>query len=218
MNECIMLVLIRMGYLATHSRFIMSTPSESFPLIKPPPRRKLLSCYSCHFHYRLPRIKEKAAIIANICNLLIFISVHAQVQGNYFMSSTFTIAVSFISVVVFAIAGNVADTCVGRFKVIQASVFLLTTSSLLNLLLLVVQHYLELTTTTKTAFSLIIEGLCCVYRRQLLLCMYPSIHCKPVAFDKSFWRTAQLCHILDNVGFYYCYQRHHIKLHSCLLH
>ena len=158
-----------MDFLTMHSRLIMGTPSESSSLIHP--RRKLLSYGSCHVHYRLPRIKEKGARIVIVCNLLILIAVLAQLQRNYFMSSTFSIAVPLISIVVFPIAGIVADTCVGRFKVIQASVVLLIASSLLNLSLLLVQSYL--TTTTKTTFSLINEGLCCVGASCYIACILP---------------------------------------------
>ena len=173
MNEHIVLVGIKMDYLTSHLRFIMSTPSESSPLIKPSPRQKMLSCCSHHFQYRLPRIEEKGAIIVVVCNLLIHISLLAQLQRNYYMSSTLSIPIPLISIVVFPIAGIVADTCVGRFRVIQASIVLLTTSSLLTLLSLVAQHYLELTTTTKTAFSLINEGLCCVGGSCYIACIFP---------------------------------------------
>ena len=100
-------------------------------------------------------------------------AIFALTQGSYFMRSIFSIVVPIMSIIVFPIAGIVADTCVGRFKVMQASVVLLITSALLNQLILVVQDYLELTTTTKTAFSLINEGLYCVGGSCYSACILP---------------------------------------------
>ena len=172
-NEYSVIVLIRTDYLTTHSIFIMSTPSESVPLITQYPRRKCSKCCFSQFRYRLPKIKEKGAIVVIVCNALILCTIFALIQGSYFMRIIFSIAVPIMSIIVFPIAGIVADTCVGRFKVIQASVVLVITSALLNQLALIVQDYLELTTTIKTAFSLINEGLCCVGGSCYSACILP---------------------------------------------
>ena len=149
----------------------MSAPCEASPLVKLSPRRKHTRCCSCHVQYRLPRIKEKGAIVVIVCNVLILISVFVQFQRSYLMSSTFTIALPLMSIITFPIAGIVADTCVGRLKVIQASAAFVITSSLLNMLLVLVQDYLNLTTVT--AFVLLIEGLCCIGISCYSACLLP---------------------------------------------
>ena len=134
-------MLIKLIYFTVSSQFVMSTPSESSPLIKPSTRRKLLSYCSCHAHYRLPRIKEKGAIIVIVCNLLIVSAIFAQLARNYLMSHTFSVAILLMSTT-FPIAGIVADICVGRFRVIQTSTIFLIVSSLFNTLLMCLRDYL----------------------------------------------------------------------------
>ena len=109
----------------------MSTQSES---TKPSQGRKHSRYYSPCVRYRLPKIKEKGAIVVIASNVLIVSAFFVQIQRNYLMSATFSIAIPLISILVFATAGIVADTCVGRFKVIQTSVALQVGSSLLNVL------------------------------------------------------------------------------------
>ena len=117
----------------------MSTPTESSQLLQLSPRRKCSRCCSSPVHYRLPRIKEKGAIVVIVCNVLILSTLCAQLFWMTSIKDNFNIAPTLISLIVFPIAGIVADTCVGRFKVIQASVALLFTSSLLNVLLAMLQ-------------------------------------------------------------------------------
>ena len=115
----------------------MATPTETSSLTEVPlTQRKHSRCCSSHVRYRLPRIEEKGAIIVIICNVLILSSLFVQFfQDNYFMSNSLTTFLPLMAVIIFPIAGIVADTCVGRFRVIQASVALLTASSLLNIVL-----------------------------------------------------------------------------------
>ena len=152
----------------------MATPSETSSLIEvSPTQRKHRRCCSSHVMYRLPRIKEKGAIIVIICNVLILSSSLAQLQGSYFMSNSLNVVVPLTAVIIFPIAGIVADTCVGRFKVIQASVALLTASSLLNIVLIPLQDYL--TTTAVTTLALLVQGLCCVGGSCYCACGLPFI-------------------------------------------
>ena len=66
-----------------------------------------------------------------VCNVLAFTAMFAQLQRIY--STTITsVAFLVIAIITFPIVGIVADTCVGRFKVIQASIAFLMVSSLLN--------------------------------------------------------------------------------------
>ena len=120
-------VLKRMVHLTIYSPFTMNTPSESSPLILALPRRKCSRCCLYQVQYRLPKIKEKGAIAVIVCNVLILSAAFAQLRMNYFMSTMFRVAIPLICMIVFPTAGIVADTCVGRFKVIQASVALLIT-------------------------------------------------------------------------------------------
>ena len=93
-----------------------------------------------------------------VCNVLILSAGSAQFQRNYLISSTFSIAIPLVFIIAFPLAAVVADTCVERFKVIQASVAFLIASSLLNVLLALLQNYLSSTTV---ATLMLIEGLCC---------------------------------------------------------
>ena len=70
------------------------------------------------------------------------------------------IALSLTAAITSPITGTVANTCVRRFKVIQASVAFLISWSLLNLLLILLQDYL--TTATAIILVLLVQGLCCV--------------------------------------------------------
>ena len=164
----------RLLYLNVFSLFTMATPSETSPLIETsPPQRKHSRCCSNHVRYRLPRIEEKGAIVVIICNVLILSSLFAQFQEHYFTSNSLSIALFLTAVITFPIAGIVADTCVGRFKVIQESVALLTASSLLNIVLIPLQDYF--TTTTAITLALLVQGLCCVGGSCYFACALPFI-------------------------------------------
>ena len=180
-------VLKRMVQLTIYSPFIMNTPSESSSLIESSPRCKRLRFCSYQVQYRLPKITEKGAILVIVCNVLILSAGFAQLQSNYLVKSTFSIAIPLVSMIAFPLAAVVADTCVGRFKVIQASVAHLITSSLLNVLLALLQDYLTSTTVTVCAVNL----KAMLYRGHLLCCLCPSFQWTPA--DRSFWRAAQLC-------------------------
>ena len=56
-----------------------------------------------------------------VCNVLAFTAIFAQLQRIYF-TTIITVAFIVISIIMFPIAGIVADTYVGRFKPIQASI------------------------------------------------------------------------------------------------
>ena len=149
----------------------MSTPSETSPLIKRSARRKCSKGPSSRFQYRLPKIKEKGAIIVIICNLLLLSAGFAQIQRNYMLKSAFSIALPLVFIIVFPIAGVVADLCTGRFKVIQASIVLLIISSLFNIISLCLQGYLP--STVQTVFVVLGEVLCCTGASCYLVCVFP---------------------------------------------
>ena len=152
----------------------MAAPSESSPLIEVSSEQgKHTKCCSSHVPYRLPRIKEKGAIIVIVCNVLMLSSLSAQFEEHYFMSNSLAIALPLTAVITFPIAGIVADTCVGRFKVIQASVVIVILSSLLNILLTPLQDYLE--TTPAITLALLVQGLCCVGGSCYYACALPFI-------------------------------------------
>ena len=139
----------------------MSTASESSPLLsKPSPKQKYQKRCSCRIKYRLPMITEKGAIVVIVCNVLALTAICAQLQ-NIFSTTTFT-RVTFLvmAIITFPIVGIVADTCVGKFRVIQASIAFLMVSSLLNLLQVLLQGYLP--TTSETIFILCTTVMCCI--------------------------------------------------------
>ena len=70
------------------------------------------------------------------------------------------VAFAVMAIITFPIVGIVADTCVGRFKVLQAGIVFLMASSLLNILLILLQDYLP--TTAETICVLCTAGLCCI--------------------------------------------------------
>ena len=152
----------------------MKTQSESSPLIRKNPKRKCSKCCSSRVKYRLPKIKEKGAIVAILCNVLILGAIFALIQESYLMNSNFIIAVPLISIIVFPIAGIVADTCVGRFKVIQASVvhsdWIISPQP--SLLMLLPD---DIISTTVVPFVLLIEGLHCIGGSCYVACCLPFI-------------------------------------------
>ena len=125
------------------------------------------------FGYRLPKIKKKEATVVIACNVVISSAFFAQIKRNYLMSITFSIAIPLMSIIVYPIAGIVADTCVGRFKVIQTSVALLIGSSLLNVLLALLQDYLP--STAVATFVLLNEGICGTGGGCYIACILPFI-------------------------------------------
>ena len=151
--------------------FIMSAPTESSPLITKHPKRKCWKCCLSRVRYRLPKIKEKGAIVAILCNVLILSAIFAPIRGNHLISSTFSIAVALISITVFPIAGIVADTCVGRFKVIQASVAILMGSSLLSTILTLLPGDI----TSKSVPTFVLLGLHCIGGSCYVACCLPFI-------------------------------------------
>ena len=94
-----------------------------------------------------------------VCNVLALFAIFAQLLR---ITSTTTTSVAFtvMAIITFPIVGIVADTCVGRFKVIQAGIVFLMASSLLNILLILLQDYLP--TTAQTIFVLCTTELCCI--------------------------------------------------------
>ena len=152
----------------------MATSNETSSLIEASPIQGRHSrCCLFNVRYRLPKINEKGAIIVIICNVLILSSLLAQFQENYYIGNYLTFTLPLTCVITFPIAGIVADACVGRFKVIQASAALLTASSLLNVLLIPLQDYL--TTAAVITLTLLVQGLCCVGGSCYLACSLPFI-------------------------------------------
>ena len=86
-------------------------------------------------------------------------------------STIMSVAFIVMAIITFPIVGIVADTCVGRFKVIQASIAFLMVSSLLNILLLFLQDYLS--TTAETICVLCTTGLCCIGTSCYVACVFP---------------------------------------------
>ena len=94
-----------------------------------------------------------------VCNVLTLTAISAQLQRIYFNTST-SVAFIVMTIITFPIVGIVADTCVGKFRVIQASIAFLTISFLLNMLLTFLQNYLP--TAAETIFVLCTAELCCI--------------------------------------------------------
>ena len=92
-----------------------------------------------------------------VCNVLASIAICAQLQRIYFPTNITKVASTVMAIITFPIVGIVADTCVGRFKVIQAGIAFLMISSLLNMLLLFLQD--NLPTTAETICVLCTAGL-----------------------------------------------------------
>ena len=114
----------------------MSTATESSPLLsKPPQKQKSQKHCSCHVKYRLPKITEKGAIVMIVCNVLALTAIFAQLQKIYFATIT-RVAFLIMEIITIPIVGIVADTCVGKFRVIQASIAFLMISPLFNMVLI----------------------------------------------------------------------------------
>ena len=153
----------------------MSTASESSPLLsKPAPQKKHQKHWSCHVKYRLPKITEKGAIVMIVCNVLALTAIYAQLERIY--SSAITCVAYFVmAIITFPIVGIVADTCIGRFKVIQASIAFLMVSSLINILLTFLQTYLAKIVHLETICVLCTTGLCCIGTSCYVACVFPFV-------------------------------------------
>ena len=95
-----------------------------------------------------------------VCNVLVLTAIFGQTQGIYFTTTIRGVASTVMAIIIFPIVGIVADTCVGRFKLIQASIAILTVSSLLNILQVFLQDCLP--TAAGAIFVLCTTGLCCI--------------------------------------------------------
>ena len=134
----------------------MDSASEASSLVSKPERDQNYKKHCCcRVNYRLPVITEKGAIILLVCNALILTAIISQLQKNYFIAST-TIAFAIMSLIIFPIAGILANTYVSRLKVVQLSIALLIISSLFNIVLLLLQHYIP--TTMQTVIIMFTEG------------------------------------------------------------
>ena len=149
----------------------MSTQREQSPLIEPSPRTQCSKCCSSRVKYRLPKIKEKGAIVVIVCNVLIISAFFALIQESYLMSSTFSIILPLMALITFPFAGIVADIYVGRFKVIQASIVFLMASSVLGILIILLKGYPTVATITKS----VMLGLRCVGGSCYIACSLPFI-------------------------------------------
>ena len=105
-----------------------------------------------------------------VCNALTFIAICTQLHRISAMMSTL-LAFAVMSILTFPIAGIVADTCVGKLKLIQASIVLLIVSPLFNMLLTFVQHYLP--TAAETVFVMCTAGLTCIGASCYVACVFP---------------------------------------------
>ena len=150
---------------------MMSAAGELSPLVGYPSQgQKSQNCCSCNVKYRLPLITEKGGIVMIVCTVLVFIAGFAQMQRIYFTTTTgLTIVV--MAIITFPIAGIVADTLVGRFKVIQANIIFLMLSSLLRILLILLQGCLP--TTVETVFVMCSTGLSCIGASYYWACVFP---------------------------------------------
>ena len=121
-----------------------------------------------------------------VCNFLAFTAIFAQVQEIY-SSTIMTVAFTVMAIITFPIVGIVANTCVGRFKVIQASIAFLMVSSLFNILLLFLQDYLP--AAAETICVLCTTGLCCNGTSCYVACAFPFVADQLI---RSIWRTNSL--------------------------
>ena len=88
------------------------------------------------------------------------------------MNKIFSTAIPVMCIITFPIAGIVAETCMERCKVMQASVgILISTSSLLNILLIPLKNYLSFAIVT--TFILLIGGICLVGGSCCVVCVLP---------------------------------------------
>ena len=105
-----------------------------------------------------------------VCNVLASIAIFAQLQRIYF-TTIMTVAFIVMAMITFPIVGIVADTCVGRFQAIQASIAILMVSSLLNMSLIVLKVYLP--EKAETICVLCTTGLCCIGTSCYVACVFP---------------------------------------------
>ena len=94
-----------------------------------------------------------------VCNVLALNAISAQLLRISTMTNA-SIAFAVMAIITFPIVGIVADTCIQRFKVLQAGIVFLMASSLLNILLILLQDYLP--ATAETICVLFTAGLCCI--------------------------------------------------------
>ena len=107
-----------------------------------------------------------------VCNVLALTAICVQVHKIF--STTITSAAFIVmAIITLPIVGIVADTCVGRFKVIQASIVFLMVSTLLNMSLIVLKVYFP--GTAETIFVLCTTGLSCIGASFYVVCVFPFL-------------------------------------------
>ena len=92
-------------------------------------------------------ITEKGAIVMIVCSVLTLGSIYAQLQRICVMTSAST-AFAVLIIITFPTVRIVADTCIGRFKAIQASIVFLMDSTLSNMMMMI--------NTAKTMAALVV--------------------------------------------------------------
>ena len=105
-----------------------------------------------------------------VCNVLALTAIFAQVH-EIFSTTIMNVAILAMAIITFLIVGIVADTCVGKFKVIQASIAFLMVSSLLTLLQVLLQDYLP--KISETIFILCTTVLSCIGTSCYAACAFP---------------------------------------------
>ena len=92
------------------------------------------------------------------------------IARNYLEDSTF-IEFAVMCIIVFPIAGILADTFVGRFKIVQLSIALLILSFLFNIVLLLLQD--NIPTMAGKVIVILTAGLCCIAASCHMACILP---------------------------------------------
>ena len=107
-----------------------------------------------------------------VCNVFACFAALIQVQTMFSMPP---VLVTFVvmGIVIFPVAGIVADTCIGRFKMIRAGIFFLMLSSYLNILSLLLQKHLP--NGVETILVICMTGLCCIGASCKVVCIFPFL-------------------------------------------
>ena len=97
--------------------------------------------------------------------------IFAQVRGIFSTTNITSVAFIVMAIITFPFVGIVADTCVGKIRVIQAGIAFLMDSSLLNILQVFLQDYLP--TTAEIIYVLCATVLCCIGTSCYVACVFP---------------------------------------------
>ena len=133
---------------------------EGCPLLRQQTHAKKTCC-----KYKLPTVSEKGAVVVIVWNVFLNISICGQMKTG----SWTTLVMS----LVFPLAGFVADTWIGRYKVLKSSMYIMVLSSLIDIITRLTSVYVSLPPQVMTVMKVVMIAVSSVGMSSFLACTIP---------------------------------------------